>query len=67
MYGLPASYDRWRLSEPEYARPVARCAQCKDDIYEGDEIYRVEGDEMIHPDCFEEYAKKVLDPWLDVA
>ena len=64
MYGMPASYDRWKTREPDYPRPVTRCAQCKDEIYEGDEVYNVDGD-LIHTDCFEDYARKVLSPSLE--
>lgn len=68
MYEMPAGYDEWKTREPDYARVVGECAECGDEILEGHDIYKMPMDgETIHADCFDEYARRILEPAFDVA
>lgn len=43
-----------RLDPPE-DKPVAFCAHCGCEIYNGEEVYEID-DELIHEDCLADYA-----------
>lgn len=36
---------------------VAHCDCCGDEIYEGEDVYEIDGD-LIHEDCLWDYAKR---------
>ncbi|MBE1443910.1 hypothetical protein [Paenibacillus sp. OAS669] len=73
MFGL-CSNEQWielpltmnssmHVVEDSDLRVVADCAQCYKEIYEGDEVYRIDGDggnsvKYIHGDCTFEYIKE---------
>ena len=42
--------------EPPEEKPVSRCDFCDGEIYEGDAVYRIDG-ELIHEDCLEDFAR----------
>lgn len=68
MYGMPAGYDAWKTREPDYAEAVCTCDQCGDEILEGEDVYKIPIDgDIIHEDCFYDYARRVLEPMLEVA
>lgn len=52
FYGFPEP----PLDPPEDV-VVGYCACCGDEIYEGDDVYEIDGD-LIHDDCLREYAEK---------
>lgn len=57
-------YDDWKLDsgfDDEFI--FGECDQCGREFYQGDEIMYLKGLDMVHQDCFEEYAedKLVLD------
>jgi hypothetical protein len=54
------NYDNWKLDTPDnHLKPVAHCCHCWNELYEGEDAFRVE-DGLLHEDCFEEYARDVL-------
>jgi hypothetical protein len=59
-------YDSWKLNPPE-PKVVHRCEQCDGEIYEGEEMYRLNDGTIIHTRCFDEYAQDVLNPILEFA
>jgi hypothetical protein len=60
-------YDDWKLHTPNDKEVVVgRCACCYGEIYKGQEYLEVDG-ESVHEECFDEYAKDVLEPIRRVA
>jgi hypothetical protein len=49
-----------RFSPPDEPKEF-KCDVCGDVIYEGD-IILVVGDDEMHPDCFIDYAREILNP-----
>lgn len=41
---------------PAGAKEVCKCCYCEDSIYEGEEIYDIDGD-IIHEDCLRDWAR----------
>jgi len=50
-------YDAWKTTPPEEWEPVGYCNQCGAPLYEGDELYMIDGG--ICEKCLKEY-KKIL-------
>ena len=46
--------DNYRL-EPIDAPTICFCDICNGDLYEGDEVYRIEGDTVCSEDCLGSY------------
>ena len=42
--------------DQEDPKIIGRCAVCGDEIYEGETIYRIDGD-LIHEECLREWAE----------
>jgi len=60
-------YDKWKLDTPDnHLKTFCYCKVCDGEIYEGEEYLKVEGDN-IHEDCFDEYAKNMLNPIIRIA
>ena len=36
-------YDTWKATSPDEPEPVDYCKQCGDPLWEGDEIYAIDG------------------------
>lgn len=47
-------------------RVVGYCSVCKQDIFEGDEIYQVADDEAIHADCVQGFTPEEVFTLLDI-
>ena len=45
-----------RPLEPPEEHPVGYCDHCGGEVYEGDTVYRIDG-QCIHDDCLEDFAK----------
>lgn len=45
-----------RPLEPPEDKPVSYCGFCGGEVYEGDTVYRIDG-QLIHEDCLEDFAK----------
>lgn len=56
----------WWLDPPE-PNPVCKCEFCNDDIYDGESIYIVDGDGLIHTYCFGDYAFSYISPEKAIA
>lgn len=56
MESIPG-YDDWKTSPPE-SKPVAYCAICGDELYEGDVLYTVNGG--ICERCLNDHYREVL-------
>lgn len=66
MQAIP-NYDKWKLLNPyDLEILVSYCPLCDGEVYKGEEVFNVEG-EYVHEECFEEYAKSVLDAYLEYA
>lgn len=59
-------YDDWKTSPPEPEK-VGTCAQCTEDIEEGNDIYLTGEDDLVHVDCFVDYAEAQLNAYKTVA
>lgn len=46
--------------EPDEEVPVCFCAECNGDIYEGDTVYKIDGDAICSDDCLQEYFRHSL-------
>lgn len=66
--------DRFKPPDIDESRVVAECAQCRGEIHEGDEVYRIDdAGGFVHDACASQYAKDrvydccgVIDANLDV-
>lgn len=36
-------YDRWKTTPPDELEPIAHCAICGEEKYEGDVLYTIDG------------------------
>lgn len=52
------SLDRWLTTPPE-PECVGQCLKCKDEIFQGEEVYHVP-DGYVCEDCFVDYATNEL-------
>jgi hypothetical protein len=60
-------YDRWKTTPPE-PEVYGHCDQCKQEIYVGDDIYTFAGNnDKIHTYCYDDYAKRLLEPIAECA
>lgn len=54
-------YDAWKLQcglEDEVV--VCECEHCEGEIYEGEDVFKVEDGLLIHEDCLLEYTRENL-------
>lgn len=58
--------DRFLFLDPEPPRVVCQCEYCHEEVYEGDDVYNIDG-EIIHEDCFVDYCRDVYADRLEVA
>jgi hypothetical protein len=54
------AYDNWKTSPPE-PKVVGKCAQCKEDIVEGEFVFHMDGDLVHEGECWTDYAMVALD------
>jgi hypothetical protein len=60
-------YDDWKTSPPE-SKPVGgRCAQCNEEIMEGEQVYMTQDLDLVHEDCWKDYSLSILGASLIVA
>lgn len=45
-----------RPLEPPEDKPAGYCGFCGGEVYEGDTVYRIDG-QLIHENCLEDFAK----------
>ena len=60
--GLPPSYDTWKTTPPPDPEVVRYCDYCDEEMYEGEEVLSLVTGDVIHEDCFSDYAKDELQP-----
>lgn len=53
---LDSAYDIWKTTPPEDRESNLKCVECKDEIYPGERIYRLE-DEVYCRDCAREWLE----------
>lgn len=60
---MPVSwYDDWKLNPPE-PKVYTKCCKCGGEIYVDSEyIVCADGTELCSDDCFDAYAKEILQP-----
>jgi hypothetical protein len=60
-YDIP-NYDRWKLASGLEEKEVVacECEYCGGEIYEGEQVIDT-SDGTVHEECFDEFAKEVLD------
>lgn len=51
-------YDEWKTSPPEVP-PVTTCTYCGCDLYEGDYLYTVDGENLCE-DCMNDNYRRML-------
>jgi hypothetical protein len=49
-------YDTWKTTPPE-PETVGSCAECRNEIYAGEEILVTVNDEKIHTDCWDDFRR----------
>lgn len=54
------------MLEPDEQQIVGYCTHCGDEILEGADIFRIQ-DDIIHDECFDEWAKEYFDAEREVA
>lgn len=54
---LDAAYDRWKTTPPEEPDSKLKCTECKNFIYPGEFIYRLD-DEVYCSECAKEWLEK---------
>lgn len=60
-------YDNWKLDTPDnHLKLFCHCEVCGKEIYIGEEYLEI-GNDNIHEDCFDEYAKDTLEPKRKIA
>lgn len=55
QYIFPELYGDKQTEEP-----IAECCICRSELYTGEVVYRTLTDELVCPDCLEEWAKNEL-------
>jgi hypothetical protein len=62
------NYDKWKLDSGQDDEVVfCHCDHCDGEIYEGEEYLDIENGHRIHEDCYDDYAKEVLNPTIRIA
>lgn len=55
------SYDDWKLDTPDnHLKHCATCVHCNDSIYVGEDYILTTLDEVVHFECFDQYALSKL-------
>lgn len=52
-------YDSWKTAQPDEPSPKAKCDCCGDDLYEGDYIFTVNGENLCM-DCLNDNYRRML-------
>jgi hypothetical protein len=63
-------YDDWKLDTPDnHLKVYCHCDYCGNEIYEDDEYIEINDGSKFHynGDCYDDYARDLLDPIIKVA